>query len=46
MKIDNIQTINLLQGKMIKYDISGITNEQLMKYLKILTNKVIHNETF
>jgi len=45
MKIKSIQIINLLQGKMIKYDISGITNEQLMKYLKILTNKVIYNET-
>jgi len=41
IKIDNILIINLLQGKLIKYVISDITNEQLMKYLKILTNKEI-----
>lgn len=35
--IDNIQIINLLQGVTINYDISYITNEEMINYLKVLT---------
>jgi hypothetical protein len=37
-KINNISIINLLQGYIINYDISYITTEQMINYLKILTN--------
>ena len=36
-KINNISIINLLQGYIINYDISYITIEQMINYLKILT---------
>jgi hypothetical protein len=36
-KINNISIINLLQGYIINYDISYITKEQMINYLKILT---------
>lgn len=36
--IDNIQIINLLQGFTTNYDISYITNEEMINYLKILTH--------
>jgi hypothetical protein len=36
-KINNISIINLLQGYIINYDISYITTEQMINYLKFLT---------
>jgi hypothetical protein len=36
-KINNVSIINLLQGYIMNYDISYITKEQMIKYLKILT---------
>lgn len=36
-KINNISVINLLKGHIINYDISYITEEQMINYLKILT---------
>ena len=36
-KINNVCIINLLQGCIINYDISYITTEQMMNYLKFLT---------
>jgi len=36
--IDNIQIINLLHGFTTNYDISYITNEEMINYLKILTH--------
>ena len=36
-KINTISIINLLQGYIIDYDISYITTEQMINYLKILT---------
>ena len=36
-KINNISIINLLQGYIINYDISQITTEQMIQYLKVLT---------
>ena len=36
-KIDNIYIINILQGTIIQYNISSITNKQMIKYLQILT---------
>jgi hypothetical protein len=36
-KIDNICIINLLQGKIISYNINYINDEQIINYLKILT---------
>lgn len=38
-KIDTISILNLLQGTMIKYDISHITKDQMLSYLHILTRK-------
>jgi hypothetical protein len=37
--IDNIQIINLLQGFTTNYDISYITNEEMINYLRILTHE-------
>lgn len=39
IKINNISIINLLQGKLTTYNISSVTSEELMNYLKILTKK-------
>lgn len=36
-KINNISTINLLQGNLVNYDISYITTDQMVNYLRILT---------
>jgi hypothetical protein len=36
-KIKNVSIINLLQGYIMNYDISYITKEQMINYLKILT---------
>jgi len=36
-KINNISIINLLQGYIVNYDISYITTEQMVNYLRILT---------
>ena len=36
-KVDNISIINLLQGYIVNYDISYITKDQMVKYLRILT---------
>lgn len=36
-KVDNISIINLLQGYIVNYDISFITKEQMINYLRILT---------
>ena len=35
-KVDNISIINLLQGYIINYDISYITKDQMVNYLRIL----------
>jgi hypothetical protein len=46
--IDNIQIINLLQGFTTNYDISYITNEEMINYLRILTheNKEKENDEY
>ena len=36
-KVDNISIINLLQGYIVNYDISYITKDQMVNYLRILT---------
>jgi hypothetical protein len=36
-KIDTISIINLLQGTIVNYNISSITKEQMLDYLRILT---------
>ena len=36
--INVISTINLLQGSMTLYDIKNISSDQMIDYLKILTN--------
>jgi len=36
-KVDNISIINLLQGYIINYDISYITKDQMVNYLRVLT---------
>jgi hypothetical protein len=36
-KVDNISIINLLQGYIVNYDISYITKDQMVNYLRVLT---------
>ena len=36
-KVDNISIINLLQGYIVNYDISYITKDQMVNYLRFLT---------
>jgi hypothetical protein len=36
-KVDNISIINLLQGHIVSYDISYITKDQMINYLRFLT---------
>ena len=36
-KVDNVSIINLLQGYIVNYDISYITKDQMVNYLRFLT---------
>jgi hypothetical protein len=37
-RVNVISTINLLNGELIKYDVSQFTDENFISYLKLLTN--------